>query len=219
MNAMRSLATMLALAGWLVACSAAPATPAVENGAATMNVYVLSNGWHTAIVLPRSSVVDTGMLLEAADIPGAAFLEFGWGDRAYYMAEEPSFGMAVDAALSPSSSVIHMAGLSLEPKAAYPKSETITLKLTWGEFERLVRAVSDVFRRPNGARAKPIAPGHLPMSHFYEAHGEFHLFNTCNTWTARMLEASGIRMSPAGIVTAKELMAQLRKAIRSRPRN
>ena len=58
-----------------------------------------------------------------------------------------------------------------------------------------------------------ISRGLYPDSRFYNALGEFHLFNTCNTWTARMLRAGGVALSPSGIVTADGLMARLRTAL------
>ncbi|MDX1423384.1 MAG: hypothetical protein R3322_09610, partial [Kiloniellales bacterium] len=42
-------------------------------------------------------------------------------------------------------------------------------------------------------------------------------FNTCNTWTARGLQAAGWPVRAAGVVTAEELMTQVRPlAARSR---
>jgi hypothetical protein len=40
-----------------------------------------------------------------------------------------------------------------------------------------------------------------------------YLFNTCNTWTARMLRAGGVNLSPSGVVTADDLVARLRAAV------
>ena len=46
---------------------------------------------------------------------------------------------------------------------------------------------------------------------FYAAQGRFHLGNTCNTWTARMLRAAGVDIDPGGVVTAGDLMGRLRR--------
>ncbi len=174
---------------------------------------MVSNGWHTAIVAPQPALAATGLLPEAADFPDAAFLEFGWGDRAYYPAKEKTIAMTLGAALAATPAVMHMAGLAVPPGQAGSGPETLRVTLTEAGFRRLVRALADQFERPAGARAAPVSRGLYPDSNFYNAHGTFHLFNTCNTWTARMLRAGGVELSPSGIITADGLMTRLRAAI------
>ena len=61
-----------------------------------------------------------------------------------------------------------------------------------------------------GGRGETVARGLYQDSWFYPAHGRFHLLNTCNTWTARMLTAAGVGVSPSGVNTAEDLMRRLR---------
>ncbi|MEX0760020.1 MAG: DUF2459 domain-containing protein [Tistlia sp.] len=175
-------------------------------------VEVVSNGWHGAIVADRAEVAATGLLPEVDDFPEAAFLEFGWGDREYYPAREKTLGMTLEAALVPTPAVMHLAGLARAPAPEDPDSEILRVFLTDAGFRRLVGAIADDFVREQ-ARAVPVAPGLYPDSHFYEARGEFHLFNTCNTWVARKLRAAGLDVSPSGIVTAGDLMDRLGKTL------
>ena len=201
---------------WLAACETAPAlAPALaldEDGPRTHLVQVASNGWHTAIVVPAHALAAAGSLPEAADFPGAAFLEFGWGDRVYYPAREKTLGMALAAALAPTPAVMHMAGLAAAPGDGDSGREVVSVALSEAGLRRLIDALAAAFERPAGGRAPPVARGLYPGSRFYDAHGSFHLFNTCNTWTARMLRAGGVGLSPSGIVTADGLMARLRAA-------
>ena len=64
-------------------------------------------------------------------------LVFGWGDREYYPAPRPTFGMALRAALQPSAAVVHLAGLSALPSEVFPADETIRLTLSAPGFRRL----------------------------------------------------------------------------------
>ena len=48
------------------------------------------------------------------------------------------------------------------------------------------------------------------VSRFYLSNGEFHLFNTCNTWIAEALQ-SAIRYNSQGIITADNLMEKVRE--------
>lgn len=198
----------LACVGWLSACTAETPLPPAEDGPRIHAVRVLSNGWHTAIVVPRPPLATTGLLPEADDFPDAGFLEFGWGDRVYYPARKKTLGMALAAALSATPAVMHMAGLARAPEPGHAGSEVVVVALTESGFRHLVGAIAGDFKRP-----KPIARGLYPDSNFYDARGTFHLFNTCNTWTARMLRAAGVDLSPSGVITANQLMARLRAAI------
>ena len=78
-----------------------------------------------------------------------------------------------------------------------------------------MRAIAGAFERQAGPRAKPVSRGLYPHSHFYDAHGAFHLLNTCNTRVARMLRAGGLDISPAGIVTGADMMVRLRAVVGS----
>ena len=83
-------------AALLTTCETAPPPIAPDDeGPRTRVIQVASNGWHTAIVVPAPALAATGLLPEAADFPGAGFLEFGWGDRVYYPAEEKTIGMTL----------------------------------------------------------------------------------------------------------------------------
>ena len=197
---------------WFAACETV--VPQKEVGPRTRLVHVISNGWHTAIVVPSPAIFATGTLPEAADFSGAAFLEFGWGDRTYYPAKKKTLGMALAAALIPTPAVMHMAALQAPPENDNSSVfEVISVKLTEAGFQRLIQALSAEFERPSDGRAKPVSRGLYPDSHFYHALGEFHLFNTCNTWTARMLRAGGVNISPSRITTADGLMKLLREAL------
>ena len=200
-------------AAWLATCETAPPPPSGDGGPRSRLIQVASNGWHTAIVVPAPDLAATGLLPETADFPDAVFLEFGWGDRVYYPAKEKTLGMTLAAALTPTPAVMHMAGLAAPPDHRGTGLEVISVALTEGGFLNLVEALAAGFERPAGARARAISRGLYPDSRFYNALGEFHLFNTCNTWTARMLRAGGLALSPSGIVTADGLMARLRAAL------
>ena len=207
------LGPALALCAVLLAtCETAPPPPsAVHDGPRTHLIQVTSNGWHTAIIVPAVAVA--GTLPEAADFPGARYLEFGWGDRVYYPAKDKTLGMTLAAALAPTPAVMHMAGRAAAPTGRSGGPEVVPVALTEAGFRHLVGAIAATFERPSGGPADSVSRGLYPGSRFYHAHGEFHLFNTCNTWTARMLRAGGVAISPSGIVTADGLMARLRAAL------
>lgn len=170
-------------------------------------VYVSSNGWHTDIAIARADI-PADRIPEKVDLPEAAYLQFGWGDADFYTEPEPGVGTTLGAAL-PGPAVVHLSGLGVRPSLAFRDLEEVSLKLDAEQFARLVDHLHASFDRSGDRAAEP---GIYAFSRFYPATGEFHLFNTCNTWTARALAAAGLNVDPSGVQTAGELMRQLRTA-------
>ncbi len=182
-----------------------------EKTGESRTIHVVSNGWHTGIVVARA-LVPEGRIPEAEDFPEAQFLEFGWGDREYYPNPRPSLGAALAAGLVPTDSVVHLAGLGRPPQAGNG-IEVIRLDVDAGGLARMIAAIDDAFDRGAARRADILTEGLHTQGKFYPAHGRFHLFNTCNTWVARKLRAAGVALSSGGVVTAGDLMGRLRDAL------
>lgn len=175
----------------------------------TFTVFVSSNGWHTDIAVARADI-PIGLIPESADFSEAVYLQFGWGDADYYTTPDPGIGTTLGAAL-PGPAVVHVAGLPARPGAAFTGVEEIALTLSKERFGRLIAYLDESFERSGAPRVESVAPGVYNFSRFYPATGEFHLFNTCNTWTARGLVAAGVDVSVSGTQSADDLMRQLRK--------
>ena len=204
-NRLPGLAALL----WLAACAPVVRSAPPDGEPTTHRVYVARNGWHTSIVVARRDL-PSGRVPEAADLPAADFLEFGWGDREYFPAENPTIGMTLSAALIPTPSVVHLVGLARPPQPARPETEVLIVPVSGPGLDRLTARLDAAFERPPGGRAAPITPRFEPHRRFYPARGSFHLFNTCNTWVARKLAAAGLALSSSGVITASELMRRLR---------
>ena len=208
----------LVLAVLLTACAAAPAPPPSQPvlGAKTV-IFVSSNGWHSSIIVAKANL-PPDRLPETADFPEARFLEFGWGDAVYYPAKKVTLGMTLRAALVPTPAVVHVVGLRAEParSSSGAEAEVVSLALDDKNFGRLVDFIDASFERSGAPRAAATGPGLTTTSRFYPAKGRFHLFNTCNTWTARALAAAGFDVSASGTFRAEALMQQVRALVRPR---
>ena len=200
------------------ACAApppAPGDPFAGRAPSDRSVYVVRRGWHADIAVSRSALLALGQLPEAADFPGAALLEFGWGDRDYFMAAEPTAWMAVRAALVPTPAVLLVRPLAHPPSG--PALEVARLELSDESLARLALAIADSFDRGSGTTALPLAEGRPPGARFYPARGRFTLANTCNTWVAGVLAAAGLDIAPREVVTAGALMRRVEAALRDAP--
>lgn len=182
--------------------------PAGRAMADTHRVFISSNGWHTGIVVAIADIPDE-RIPEAADFAGAAYLEFGWGDADFYPTPDPGIGMTLRATF-PGPAVVHVAPLDAPPGEAFIDVEEVALLLDADQFRRLVDYLHESFERDRKHRVWPSARGLYSFSMFYPATGRFHLFNTCNTWTARGLAAAGLDVRVAGVQRAEDLMLQLR---------
>lgn len=172
-------------------------------------VYVLGHGWHTGIVVPAGEMVSQLPALESR-YGGAPFLEFGWGDKDFYQAEEITVGLALKASLWPTAAVMHVAAVPANVDAYFPRSEVHRLCLTRSSFDALVRFITGSFRRAEGGDLLPLGWGLYGDSHFYEAVGDYTLFNTCNTWTAKGIKSAGFDIDPAFKLTVGSVMGFLR---------
>ncbi len=178
--------------------------------------YVGSHGWHTSIIVPRAKVSADAWPQGVASKTFARYdwLEIGWGDRKFYTASKPDVGMALDAVFSPGPSVLHIVGLDSPISRALAWSGLVRVPCTTREMTSLCRALGDSFDRDARGDAVALGSGlYGATSRFYRARGRYYLFNTCDTWTARMMRAGGLRAntSPAGTWSAGAVMAQARR--------
>jgi uncharacterized protein (TIGR02117 family) len=170
--------------------------------------WVVSNGWHSGIVLARVDVPED-VIPEIADFPHARFFEFGWGDAEFYPAREAGAWLALRAAF-PGPAVMHVSGLPDHPARIWPNVTILSFAVNAEALRRLLDFLRNSFDRAGAGRAVVSARGIYPFSLFYPATGRFHLFNTCNSWTAQALTAMGLGASLGGVNTAEDLVARIR---------
>jgi uncharacterized protein (TIGR02117 family) len=199
---------------WITACNTSTEFPLAEAGHhAPHTIIVTSNGWHTGIIIAANSV-NKDQVPEISDLSGARYFEFGWGDRKYYPADRPTLGLAFMALFAPTPSVVHVAGRDQLPVRSDSELDVLNVSITTDGRDRLISFIAATFDRAGNERARSMGPGLYPHSHFYAAHGKFHIFNTCNTWTARALVAAGLPVSTS-ITQADDLMRQLYDIVKS----
>lgn len=209
-STIRVAAMLVALAA-IAGCIAR--SPAHERIAAESEytISVVDHGWHTAIVVRRSDV-DQTVWPEVNDFREATFVEVAWGDRDFYMADRATAWLAIKAALFTSGSVLHIAGFSSPVATTFPGDEAVDLRISRRGLNGMTRFFHDEYQRAEKTQPVPLAPGLYGAGRFYAARSRYHLFNTCNTWVLRALRAAGFDVTPAGAVTAGDVMREARRA-------
>jgi uncharacterized protein (TIGR02117 family) len=172
-------------------------------------VYIVNHGLHTGIVLPKEDAAP--YMHSFNDFKSARYLEIGWGDEIYYQTDPNTLWMGIRALFWPTESVLHVAALQTDPVSYFPKYEVIQLKLSKTGFIRLVKFIHNSFALNEKKQIIRLGSGLYGTSRFYRAKEKFHLFNNCNTWSARAIRSSGFPINTFYIFTADDLIHQLKR--------
>jgi uncharacterized protein (TIGR02117 family) len=189
-----------------------PAAAGETQPAASTNcraVYVADHGWHTGIAV-RAVDFDPADKFLANKLQDTEWLEFGWGDAAFYQAEKSSFGLAFKALMTPTEAVMHVHGFDAPPPERFISSKVVLLWLNEAGYARLLRRLRADFTLDTAGRVMPIKPGLYRRSHFYKAEGSYSLARTCNDWTAEALAEGGVVIDSDDATRASDVMQQLK---------
>jgi uncharacterized protein (TIGR02117 family) len=193
------LLLLLALYFLVVLAGLIPVNNDFEPTADGVEIMVTSTAIHADLVLPiRNETVDWREHLLpsdfAGDVSGATHAAFGWGNKEFYV-DTPTWGdlkagTVFRALFWPSETCMHV---NLWNDKDIPDGARKT-RISREQYSRLVKHVLGSFRRDEGGRFLLIKGGAYGTDDaFYQAHGSYHAFNTCNCWVGRGLKAAGVR--------------------------
>ena len=174
-------------------------------------IWVFDHGWHTAIVVRRGDV-DRALWPEVDDFPEATFIEVAWGDREFYMARPATPWLAIKAAVLTSGSVLHVVGFRGQVATHFAASEVVELRLSRAGFDAMTRFIHEEYQRDREEPAPSPAARSVRNQLVLRSAQPLSLFNTCNTWVTRALSTAGLEVAPAGVITASEVMRQVKRA-------
>ena len=206
----------------LTARSADPALWPPGPGEPRIEIFVVSHGYHSGLVLPRETVAEAASLRGHVALGAMAqrfsnyrLLEIGWGDEGFYRhvpnVASLTFGLAVRALLMPGNpSVVHVVGLPGHPREVFRRADIVRVELSRGGFARMLDALEASFGKQGAAVAEPLGPGLYGPSLFYRGVDAFHVFNVCNHWVARLLSAAGLPTAPVLATLPPGLLLDLR---------
>lgn len=205
-------AVVLFLAVVLLSGCAGPARVAAISldGRPTIPVYVINHGWHTGVVIDRDRAAPWLPALRGR-FAEARYLEFGWGEAAFYQADKPSGWLAMQAALGAGDSAMHVHALPTAPSRYYLPGEIVALKLSPSAFRALVEFIDASFYRNDEGAIVELSENQQGDSRFYRAVGRYHLFYTCNNWTAQALQSAGLPIDSATAQTAGAVMRSVER--------
>ncbi len=182
----------------------------IENSSDTYTVYIVNNNLHTGIVLPvEKKSLEKITALKYFD--RFSFADIGWGEEKFYQDPDDNFCMGARAVLLPNTSVIRIEGYSSFLNYSIEWSDyTVMLSLSDDQYIRLLNFIEKSFRKDNGNELLITSQKHKGAVIFFKSLYRYHLFNTCNTWIAEALKASGFDVSPSFIITAGQLYNEIK---------
>ncbi len=161
-----------------------------------VQIYIMSNGVHTDIVVPvKSNAIDWSNYVKykntAANDTTANYLAFGWGDKGFYL-ETPTwadlkFSVAFKAAFALGNSAIHATYYNQLQEGEKCKC----IHISEAEYKKLVDFILNSFQKDESQNVLCINTdaNYGPYDAFYEAVGSYSLFHTCNTWANNALKS------------------------------
>ena len=172
-----------------------------EAGEEGVTIFVMSNGVHTWIVMPK---VDADMDWRLYASPrhlrdprwgNADHVAIGYGNREFYLNTptwgDLSLGTAFTAMFGSGTTLLHVEHID-RPR---PEPMQRPIRLAPGQYRRLVAFIRERFKLGPDGRPIPVpGRGYGPYDAFYEANGGFSAILNCNEWTGRALRTAGVRM-------------------------
>ncbi|WP_348550503.1 DUF2459 domain-containing protein [Acidithiobacillus sp.] len=173
-------------------------------------VSIIDTGWHTGYVVRSRTFLRYLPQLDRW-YGQTKYLLIGWGNRAYYMSENPGIIKTIDA-IFPSRSVICIQGVDTGRlrQSLLPSVRVFPLRMTRRELSLLMHYIAHYIDRKNGwLNVWPCL--FWPHTWFFRSSGTYDLFQTCNRWTVDGLHYAGLPVSGAGIFTAGQVRSQLKE--------
>jgi len=165
------------------------------------SIYLVKQRWHTAIVFHREDV-DSTLIQEIKYLSGAELIDIGWGDEAFYQYPDFDWNMAYQAICYPTPSTLRMEGIYISMIEYFDLSEIVVkLEINDEQLKILLNYISDTIWRNGEGQIDILSTQYLQRIYFFKADGDYHLFNTCNTWLARGLKEAGFHIKDDIVLT------------------
>lgn len=171
-------------------------------GVARTRIYLLDNGFHTDLVLPRRSVMARpGAFARAASVATSQpWIVVGWGDEGFYTRTGLTAGRTLDglrALFWPGNpSVVRLEGLPRPPDQVYVASAVKPIWVTDAGLAPMEARVDRSLALGADGRLLPgPASGERDVA-FFRSRESFSVLHVCNHWTSDLLHAAGLPTTP-----------------------
>ena len=214
-----ALVTAAALSLGLLGSWTRPADPRlIRTGPQdAIAVWVVDNGFHSDLILPRDRLDDgRGPLAQAVrSLPPGDWVAVGWGDADFYTDARPISDRLPDGArafLRPGNpSVVLLDPLDDRQYAGLAASTAHPLTLSHAGFLGLRGRLERSLETDGGA---PIAgpPSQVGDGRFFKSVETFWVGHLCNHWAGELLHAGGLAVRPFRTIFSAEIVRMAHSA-------
>lgn len=174
----------------------------VEIKSPRIKIFVISNGFHTDILLPiKSNQIDW---IERLGHPFLKkfqdfnFISFGWGDKNFYIdsfsSDYPSMISIFKALFLPTDTLMHV---DFYKTLSLREDYQVEILISDEQYEKLIQYIMESIKWNKDDTSEIFSKiGYRDTDIFLVANGYYHLFYTCNNWTNAGLKRIG---APASI--------------------
>ncbi len=169
-------------------------------------IYLVKIRWHTGIIF-KNDQVDTTVWQLINDFKEYDYVDVGWGDVAFYQAPGFDLDLAVKALFTKTNSTLRVSGFNRSINSYLQTTDYAErLILTDDEYKRLCEYIQSAYSLNENMPV--ILSKHFGGAvKFYKAKGYYDVFNTCNTWIAKGLNAAGIKIDE-NIILSEQLFRE-----------
>jgi len=193
LGAIIALYLAAALAGSLLPVNRDWQSP--EDG---IELFIETNGLHTGIIMPIwSDIHDWTPLVRPEHLQDpsryGSHILVGWGHEGVYRNTRAWRDLrasdAISAIFGSDNVLIHVDHLRYPQ--AYPHYRR-SLTVSAAEYRKIAAAIGEKFTLDSHQRSQS-SRGYGESDLFYQSHGHYNAFYTCNNWTSDVLQQAGIR--------------------------
>lgn len=195
-----------------------PALYPVRPGQPAVTLYLVNNGYHTNLAIPRVRLEarSGASALAIQALPDEPWVMAGFGDAQFYRERGAGlrrFGSALRAMFAPNNSaLINLESLEAAPPELFEARRIAPVRLSEPGFEKLLVELDEAFKLKDG-RPVDAGPGiERPAdSRFFEASLAFSITRICNHWIGDLLNEAGVPIRPVAATHPKGLMRDVRE--------
>lgn len=173
-------------------------------------IYVVSQAWHSGVVVPTNCISDT-LWPASYDFSQYAYVQIGWGDKDFYQNQGFNLWFGIKAVLWPTASALQVMGLHQVSNLQYYADETVSLKVSQEAYENLCDFLRGQFQKNDSSKFIPLKEGLYPNSRFFLGRQSYYFPGNSNVWTARALKEAGLDITPIWYQTQNLLLNRVKK--------
>ena len=170
-------------------------------------VYVIDHGYHTALAVESKALLEQ-LGLQDSFYSKFKYIEIGRGDAGFYQQEEILVSTTLKALFLSTPAIMYLRAYNKSPMKRYQPVNRVEIRLSRVALGKLHKAIVDSFALEENS-AVEMSKGPDEYGRYFKARGTYHLFYTCNNWTAETMQMADYPINHRWSFFAGSVMRQI----------